>query len=107
MSDFVAVKGGPPPVTVQAWAIDYDGEVAAVVGAATVPGAKLIFSHMREDASFPRKAIWREAQAAMAHVAAALPGHMLLAECVGSDKFLRKLGWAPVDGEKGWLQWRS
>ena len=89
--DILAFYGQMPPRSVRATVYEIDGKPVGIVGFYIDVGVRVMFSDIKAGA--PKKAIWREAKAIMADLTE--PAVCVATE--GSERFLERLGWMPVE----------
>ncbi|MDX1742939.1 MAG: hypothetical protein R3186_05015, partial [Ruegeria sp.] len=87
-SDLIAICGENSPLTVRAWAMDVNGEPAAVAGFFMAGGRAVVFSDIAKE-GIPKLAIWRAAKKFMEKLTC--PAACVAKE--GSQEFLERLGW--------------
>ena len=96
--DIIDVCGGAPPFSTRTWAVDYDGELAAVAGVQYTPRCVLVFSDMKK-IDVPNITIWRAALELFDKIKAL--NKPLNAVCTGefinAGPFLKRLGFKQQD----------
>ena len=96
----VRVFFGTLPQTVQAWAVDYNGELAAIAGIARHPASMVAFSYRKPDVVVSKMTIWRTALKLWEKMKSA--GHPVIFaiadDCfMNSPEFLKRLGFTPIN----------